>query len=476
MSGIICANYSETRGQFQPCEGAWCAECFTAHHLDRFETAVPRDFNGASLAEVEDEVRFRRARPGDHICCTFQCPTCQSRNIRGTDLDPSDARDQAFECVMIRLQLDAFWSHATRTVAGHVREVKFMVKYAEQLGIHSPFPKLGPFPLGSHRGALQAGLLIMRSMEPGTGRQGMVKWGTARRPRSAITVLYDASPESGGDQVLSTSSSKGRYVLTHNPAESRFFQMFSSGIAARMGDIVKQDRAFTIQVLHALLAMYEEEYQELGSLIPLNSICSCMFLLLTCLGGMRGFEAVWTDLATLRYDLLYCEELEDFSAVSWPIAGRFKAHGGVAGCYMIPIAGTTDSGIKFFKWAQRFALRVSKGGRSDGWAFQRTDGSRAKAADYRKNIFSKLEEIQATTSLIDSECNIWEDYGVQRSGRRFFTTQTIIMGVDPILIELQARWQTDRANGERSVQRTMIHNYAEVRNMKDALKKPSQAC
>ena len=119
----------------------------------------------------------------------FQCPTCQSRNIRGTDLDSSDARDQAFECIMIRLQLDAFWSHATRTVAGHVREVKFMVKYAEQLGIRSPMPKLGPFPLGSLRGALQAGLLIMRSMEPGTGREGMVKWGTARKLRSAITVL-----------------------------------------------------------------------------------------------------------------------------------------------------------------------------------------------------------------------------------------------------------------------------------------------
>ena len=71
---------------------------------------------------------------------------------------------------------------------------------------------------------------------------------------------------------------------------------------------------------------------------------------------------------------------------------------------------------------------------------------------------------------------IWDDYGIQRSGRRFFTTHCINMGVLPFLIELQARWQTDRANGQRSVQRTMIHTYAEVRNMKDTLKKPSQAC
>ena len=88
----------------------------------------------------------------------------------------------------------------------------------------------------------------------------------------------------------------------------------------------------------------------------------------------------------------------------------------------------------------------------------------------------KLEEIQATTNLIDPDCDIWEDYGIQRSGRRFFTTHTIKMGVKPMLIKLQARWSTDRARGERSVQRTMIHNYAEVRNIKDTLKQPSQAC
>lgn len=117
---------------------------------------------------------------------------------------------------------------------------------------------------------------------------------------------------------------------------------------------------------------------------------------------------------------------------------------------------------------------VGRDGEVDGWAFKRKDGSRALASDYRKNIFSKLEEIQATTSLIDPACDIWEDYGVQRSGRRFFTTQTTIMGVKPHLIELQARWQTDRANGERSVQRTMIHTYSEVRNMKKALIRPSK--
>jgi hypothetical protein len=221
--------------------------------------------------------------------------------------------------------------------------------------------------------------------------------------------------------------------------------------------------------------MYELEWNDLGADMPLESICSCMFLLLTCLGGMRGYEAVWTDLA-LRYNVGYCESQDDESAVAWPIVGRFKAEDGIAGCYMIPIAGTTNSGIKFFTWTQRFIGRLAQDGIVEGWAFRRANGSRAMASDYRNNIFSKLETIQATTTLIDPECNIWDDYGVQRSGRRFFATHCINMKVPPHLIEIQARWSTDRANGERSVQRTMIHTYSEVRNMKDSLVLPSQSC
>ena len=179
---------------------------------------------------------------------------------------------------------------------------------------------------------------------------------------------------------------------------------------------MRQDRVYSIDIVHKLLEMYEDEYQDATTAMSLNSICACMFLLLTCLGGMRGYEAMWTDLSGLHYDVEYCEELDDFSAVSWPIVGRFKSHSGRAGCYMIPIAGTTNSGMQFFKWTQRFFLfALAQDGQEEGWAFQRSDGTRAFAIDYKVNIFEKLETIQATTSLVDPGCESWEDYGIQRS-------------------------------------------------------------
>ena len=139
----------------------WCADCFVAHPLDKFKTTVPRDFYGASLAELEDEVRFRKARPGDHLCMACQCPGCQSHNIRNRGLCPEDADDAAFEAICIRATLDAFWSKSSKTVASHVTEVRFILRYSDMLGIINRFPRLGPFPKFHHLGMLQAIMVVI---------------------------------------------------------------------------------------------------------------------------------------------------------------------------------------------------------------------------------------------------------------------------------------------------------------------------
>ena len=151
-SRVVCANYGANRGARHLCHGAWYAECYTAHDLDSFEVAIPRDFNGASLEELEDSNRFKKARPGDHLGTVFQCANCQSQNIRGTDLVKGDAECEVFEALYTRVTLDAFWYRASQTAAHHVREVSFIVKYAEMLDIQSPFPRMGPFPRGHHLG------------------------------------------------------------------------------------------------------------------------------------------------------------------------------------------------------------------------------------------------------------------------------------------------------------------------------------
>ena len=105
----------------------------------------------------------------------------------------------------------------------------------------------------------------------------------------------------------------------------------------------------------------------MGLEMPLHSLCLVMFLLVSCLGGIRGYEVVWTDLGALNYDLDYCESMNIESVVAWPMVGRFKARGGVADCYIVPIAGTTKSGMKFFQWTRRFADGLTRWERCPDW-------------------------------------------------------------------------------------------------------------
>jgi hypothetical protein len=178
---------------------------------------MPRDFNGASLAEVEDEVRFKQARPGDHLCVPFQCPSCQSQNIRGKGLNPNDINNLVFECMVTRAILDAFWSRSSKTIGNHVREVRNMARYGGMLG-YSPMPVLGPWALSNHFGMAAAVMVLMRSMEKGkTG--GTVKYGTTRKARATLTILWESSPSSGDDLTMSAGSVKGRYVAPLTPVK-----------------------------------------------------------------------------------------------------------------------------------------------------------------------------------------------------------------------------------------------------------------
>jgi hypothetical protein len=119
--------------------------------------------------------------------------------------------------------------------------------------------------------------------------------------------------------------------------------------------------------------------------------------------------------------------------------------GGGIGGHVIPIAGATKSGVEFFKWAQRFSFVLKSRGRTSGWAFARPKGDKAKASDYQDIIFMELEEIQnERPNLIDPQVEVWEDFGIQRSGRRFFDTTCRLRGVSKSDIEAKCHWMKGR--------------------------------
>ena len=114
-----------------------------------------------------------------------------------------------------------------------------MARYGRIYG-YPPMPVLGPWGLHSHLGMDAAIMVLMRLMEKGRAR-ATVKYGTARKARATLTVLWESSPLSGDDLTLSAGLVKGRFVATLCPSEGRWYQHFETGICARMGNLVDQD-------------------------------------------------------------------------------------------------------------------------------------------------------------------------------------------------------------------------------------------
>ncbi len=155
--------------------------------------------------------------------------------------------------------LGAFWSRATKTIPNHVQEVRKMAQYGQMLQ-YLPMPVSWLWDLHSHLGMDAAIMVLMRSMEKGKAG-ATVKYGTARKTRATLTILWESSPLGADDVTLSARSIKGQFIATLCPSEDWWCQHYKARICARMGDVVSQDKAYTIEVVLALLEMLEEEWQ-----------------------------------------------------------------------------------------------------------------------------------------------------------------------------------------------------------------------
>jgi len=63
---------------------------------------------------------------------------------------------------------------------------------------------------------------------------------------------------------------KAKQVLTDCPSKSLWFERFSKGRLSRMGQIIKQDRAVSLVLMHALCQDLDSEWNQADSL-PLRS-------------------------------------------------------------------------------------------------------------------------------------------------------------------------------------------------------------
>ena len=116
-----------------------------------------------NLLEVDDTLRFKNGRDGDHIMAPFQCDICHFQNLKGRNPRAGCYQDDLLLMCIQRVVLDSFWSRERSTVnSNRLEGVKF-VELQETLGLkRKALPPQGPYSMEDTWGVNVACLLVMK--------------------------------------------------------------------------------------------------------------------------------------------------------------------------------------------------------------------------------------------------------------------------------------------------------------------------
>lgn len=251
----------------------------------------PEDEDVFVTLKKKDKLRFLVARARDNLILPFQCDWCHFRNINKRDpLDDKVEDVRLMRCIR-RANLDAIWSRESNTVLGNLRLAGRAVELARSLGIADPFPSMGPFPLEDTLGMKEAAIMLMRSLDAGKYKD-TVQFQTMRKIRGVFANAHHASADGYASTAVMAKDTR-KLMVTECVTYGTFFENFVRGCHKRMGDIVKPDRAISLDVLHHVMSLVEADYKVAGSPEKLQFAIEGSFYLIAFCAALRGKRCRW---------------------------------------------------------------------------------------------------------------------------------------------------------------------------------------
>ena len=442
---------------------------------DMFPIVHPQDEDGLVYLGEEDKARFKCERDGDHLMVPFQCDLCHFRNLKGTNPEESDVRDQNLLVHIRRAVLDSFWSREPGTVNGNRLEIVRGAMYARELGLGDQLlGNIQPFPLKECKAMTLAVTTLRRSLDAGKNAP-TIQFGTMRKLRTAVGNLWHATPAGQADVVMARATTKS--TITSSPSYSTWFERFMQGSHKRMGDVVKPDLAVSVEVMVEIQRLLEESWNAATTQIDRSRITDCAcFLLAQYTGALRGEEVPKLDLGGLRKHLKEGLGNKRRPHVPLTLLGRFKSEIGER-YHIIPVATVTSSGLNPGRWFERLVQDRMDRGVTAGPVFRKIGGEQARASDFEDSFHLLLQQVKDTDiGLIAESVVVTEEYGISRSCRRGATTRARVAGVTPEDIDLNNRWRkVENSKGRAPVFGAMRDHYTEISQMLGPLLRFSEA-
>jgi hypothetical protein len=403
-------------------------------------------------------------RAGDNLLTPFQCDLCICRNLTGRNPGPHD--HLLMECIR-QINLDALWGRETATVTSNLRAVKQTITTLAQVRLDPPFPPLGPFPIGDNLGYRIALAMVLKSRNPGKYAEYQ-QFETIRKLRSCYSNVYMASP-AGVASLRTVGGDKAKHYLNDCPTHSLWFERFARGCLSRMGQIVKQDRAVSLELMHSLIALLEEEWNRVEAL-PDKSVVAGLgaFALIAFCGSFRGPELFAVDLHGLRKYLGEDLRSNGKEYIIVPLLGRFKNELGDQ-YHLTPLVAVTRSGLPVKQWVRRLVEVRQLEHRIKGGAFCEKDGS-VRYDRVERELLDRFQIVQQQhPDIIPAEVQVSEEFGISRSFRRGATSESRARGTSAADIDVANRWRSfEGAKGHRP-RLAMRDHYADIRLLIPAL-------
>lgn len=295
MNGLFCASFASSRECWTPCRAVWCGACYTPHPRDNFYHFFPTDEAGFDWRPALDQRPYAQARDGDHLLVPFQCDLCIFCNLTFRNPLPDAPKDTLFLSCIRRINLDSVWGREAGTVNATLHAAQQMITLMDKVDVHPDLPTRGPFPLQDSFGARAAICMLLKSLEPGH-YQDHQQFETIRKLRAGFANMYMSSA-SGAFNLRTVGGNKTKYSLSDSPTQSLWFERFSRGCLARMGQEVHQDWEIPLEVMHALQDLLEQEWRASGMCSERNLVAILgAYIMIAFCGSFRGSEVLLVDL------------------------------------------------------------------------------------------------------------------------------------------------------------------------------------
>ena len=452
----------------------WCGACYQKEESDDFHINQRVDEDGNDMYDCQsDALRYKAGIDGSHLMTPFQCDLCIFRNLYGRNPRPVTSDEEGLT-VIRRMNLDSIWSREPSTISKNINSLSRLIRTCVGSGFEPQLPKLGPFPVKDESGFCVAFSMLMHSRNPGRHTKLYTQFDTIRKQRSAFSNLYFASAESEKFGVVLAAGDRSNGQITKCPTHSFWFSRWAKGCQTRMGFILKQNKAISIQVMKSLIQEFKSMIieTESGSWERQRQCMGLAYSVVAFCGSLRGSEGLIIDLITLESNWSngnHTSTSKNMSScpphIIIPLRGRFKGETGER-CHLMPLANITSTGIQI-----RGAINVMIAARREmkhtscPWAFVNQRGSHMSFSEMNEIVMERLEAVKEQD--LENELgldvfDIREDFSINRSFRRGSETHAQNQKVPETAINAQNQWKKIEAAKGRKAKVSMIENYADI--------------